>query len=35
MCRCKFDVFVGDFLKDDQEKWYFLQAKSFICSRVT
>jgi hypothetical protein len=33
--RCKFDVFVGDFLKDEHERWYFLQAKSFVCSRVT
>ena len=29
---CKFDVFVGDFLKDEKERWYFLQAKNFVCS---
>lgn len=30
--RCKFDVFVGDFLKDEKERWHFLQAKNFVCS---
>eukprot|EP00286_Rhodomonas_abbreviata_P027860 CAMPEP_0181300864 /NCGR_PEP_ID=MMETSP1101-20121128/7117_1 /TAXON_ID=46948 /ORGANISM="Rhodomonas abbreviata, Strain Caron Lab Isolate" /LENGTH=393 /DNA_ID=CAMNT_0023406129 /DNA_START=84 /DNA_END=1265 /DNA_ORIENTATION=- len=30
--RCQFESFVGDFIKDEQEHWYFLQAKSFHCT---
>ena len=32
--RCQFDVFVGDFLHDERERWWFLQAKSFVCRRA-
>jgi len=32
--KCQFETFTGDFVKDENQQWYFLQAKSFVCRNV-